>query len=58
MASPMRNASPGFMVRSRVNPFRLFSRPSTAVRFAIGVPGRVSFPAVRIGAVSTLTGPV
>lgn len=49
MASPTRNASPGFIVRSRVRPLRLLSRPMTAVRSAIGVPGRVVLVALRIG---------
>lgn len=57
MASPTRNASPGFMARSRVSPLRLFSRPMTAVRCAIGVPGSAPSAAALIGVPSTFTGP-
>jgi hypothetical protein len=59
MAWPTRNASPGFMLRSRVIPLRLFNIPITASRSAIGVPGSSAsrLPlAARSAAFSTLTG--
>ncbi|MEJ7933085.1 hypothetical protein WG907_02295 [Sphingobium sp. AN558] len=49
MASPARKASPGFIVRSWVMPLRLLSRPITATRSAIGVPGRADAPPLRMG---------
>ncbi len=58
MASPTRKASPGFIVRSVVMPLRLLSRPITATRSAIGVPGRASAPPLRIFCPSIFTGPV
>ena len=58
MASPTLMASPGFRVRSRVRPLRLLSRPMTALRSAIGVPGRLVASLDRIGVLCTLTGPV
>jgi hypothetical protein len=58
IASPARNASPGFILRSRVRPLRLLSRPITATRSAMGVPGRgpapfflpIAPPSIRTGA--------
>jgi hypothetical protein len=57
IASPTRSASPGFMVRSRVRPLRLLSRPMTAVRSAMGVPCTEALAPVWIGLPSTFTGP-
>jgi len=37
IASPTRTASPGFICSSVAMPLRLFSRPITAARSAIGV---------------------
>jgi hypothetical protein len=43
MTSPARNASPGFIVRSREMPLRLLRSPMTATRSAIGVvPGAIA----------------
>ncbi len=56
MASPTRSASPGFIVRSVVMPLRLLSRPTTATRSAIGVPGRVAESPLRIFSPSIRTG--
>jgi len=50
--SPTRSACPGFSVTSRALPLRLFSRPSTATRCAIGVvPRAIS----GLGVTSTVT---
>jgi hypothetical protein len=45
-------------VRSVVMPLRLLSRPITATRSAIGVPGRADEPPLRIFCPSIFTGPV
>jgi len=44
IALPTRSASPGFMVSRRVMPLRLLSRPTTASRCAMGVPGNSVAP--------------
>ena len=58
IASPTRRASPGFILRSVVMPFRLLSRPITATRSAMGVPGKAFDPPLRIFCPSIFTGPV
>jgi len=54
IASPTRSAWPGFRVSSRERPLRLFRKPRTATRSAIGVvPGAA---AVTVCGMSTVSG--